>query len=253
MFREAKVDVRLHEYQSFADCDTALENNVCHVAYTDLFQLRVHNICDSSHVLTTFDGQLCLMSARGKRIRTTKNLKERMVALNRHGTADYWSDQIVSEAGFEPTDIYRPQINDIRLRTTMLCDELVDAAILPEPYATWAELKGHRRITNTKALGLPTACLAMQKDLTRDEHRRNQVEALTKVYKAARQAMRDNACADSLRSILMHQYTLPGEVADSLTRRIIDTPDLFDTHTGKIKGSDIDIVNKWWTKRHSYN
>lgn len=253
VFEKEKLDVRLHEYLSTADCDTALTNKVCQVAYTDLFRLKMMNLCDTTHVLATLDGKLYLISARGKRIRSTKHLKERMVTLNRHSTADYWSDQILEEAGLEAMDIYRPQINDIRLRTTMLCDELVDAAILPEPYASWAELKGHRRIAQTGEFTLPTACFAIDSEVSNDTHRKKQMAALIRVFRAAEGAMKKELCTDSLRSILLNKFTLPNEVVDSLIQHQADSPTLVVPNIGTAKSQDIEIVEKWWTKRHSYN
>ena len=265
LFDKEQLDVRLHSFNSTADCDTALLNRVCQVAYTDLFRLRAHNICDSAHVLALLDGRLYLVSARGKRIRSTKHLKERMVALNRHSTADYWSDIIVEEAGLQPSDIYRPQINDIRLRTTMLIDELVDAAILPEPYASWAALKGHRIIAKTDSLPLPVACFALGDSLQRDAHRRQQMTKLLKVYRTAEQALQQEVCTDSLRSLFVRQYSLPDEVADSLALRqpFASCSNKATQASQKVERSLLTshfslstafgIVEKWWTKRHSYN
>ena len=253
LFEKENLDVRLHEYLSTADCDTALANKVCQVAYTDLFRLKMMDRCDTTHVLATLDGKLYLISARGKRIRSTKHLKERMVALNRHSTADYWSDQILEEAGLEALDIYRPQINDIQLRTSMVSDELIDAAILPEPYASWAEMNGHRRIAQTGDFALPTACFAIDKETANDTHRKQQMTALIRVFRASVSALKKEVCQDSLRSILINKFALPNEVADSLMLRKADSPALAVPSIGTAKSQDIEIVDKWWTKRHSYN
>ena len=77
--------------------------------------------------------------------------------------------------------------------------------------------------------------------------------ALIRVFRAAEGAMKKELCTDSLRSILLNKFTLPNEVVDSLIQHQADSPTLVVPNIGTAKSQDIEIVEKWWTKRHSYN
>lgn len=217
MFKAEKLDVRLEEYLSQMDCDTAIQNQRVEVAYTDI--LRVLQMKENIGVVTIMSGKLSLLTARTKRIRKLKNMNERMLALDRLSTSDYWSDKLMEEAGMEQTDIYRPQINDIRLRTSMLTEQLVDAALLPEPYATEAEMRGERRMkTQLEADTLPYFnCLAINRQSLSEPYRKKQIQQFIAIYDKAVKEMNGKDCQqDSIRRILGRQYAIPTEVIDTL-------------------------------------
>lgn len=48
----------------------------------------------------------------------------------------------MERADMRRDSIFRPQVNDLWLRTDMLCDSLLDAAMLPNPMAETAKRKG---------------------------------------------------------------------------------------------------------------
>lgn len=226
LFREAGVDVRLHEYLSQMDCDTALLGGWDEVAYTDIPRtLEMQNDSTALRVIMSMEGKLKLVTARTKRIRTLRHLDEHMIAIDRLSTADYLSDRITAQAGLEQTAVYRPQINNIQLRRTMLMEQLVDAALLPEPYATQARLKGNRILpfagSGKAADSLRNIMsdfngLVVRKELLSDTMRCRQVKLLIQVYNRSIDALNTTPERDTLRSIFSQQYDLPAEVTDSI-------------------------------------
>ncbi len=217
MFKAENLDVSLIEYLSQMDCDTALQNKYVEVAYTDI--IRVLQMKENISVITSMYGKLSLLTAHSKRIRKLKHLNERMVALDRLSTADYWSDRLMDEAGMEMNAIYRPQINDIRLRTSMFTEQLLDAALLPEPYATQAEMQGNRRIkTQLDGDTLPLFnCLAIDRRLLSDSLRHKQITLFLTIYDKAIKKMNSKECKqDVIHSILKSQYEIPESILDTL-------------------------------------
>ena len=196
------------------DCDTALLNARVELAFTDLPRcLEMQGDSLPLRVILTTGGNISLLTAKKTRIRNPKHLNERMVALERLSAADYWSDQVMKQAGMEENAIYRPQINDILLRTTMLLEQLVDAAFLPEPYATLVELNGHKRLFTPSTPSL--ACLAMRHQVLTDTRRVQQVELFIEAYQEAVEQLNRTPNQDTLRSILYQEYQLPAELADT--------------------------------------
>ena len=243
LFEAEGVSISISEYLSQMDCDTALERGRMEVAYTDI--PRTLQMKKKTHIVTALEGKMSLVTARTKRIRNLKHLNERMVALDRLSQADYWSDQVMLQAGLEQSAIYRPQFNDIRLRTAMLTEQLVDAALLPEPYVTQAAIRGNRSIFTTPDSAPQLACLATLQTTWTDTLRRVQIELFIAAYnKAVNEMNGEKRNDDTLRNILKRQYALTTEVCDSLL-----LPHFHQAHQPKSK--DTDLAAQWLKGRKS--
>lgn len=241
LFEKVGVDVCLVEYLSQMDCDTAVQNNRVHLSYTDI--ARTLQMPEDIRVVMGMEGRLSLITARTKRIRQLKHLNERMVAIDRLSQTDYWSDELMRLAGLDQAAIYRPQINDVRLRTAMLMEQLVDAALLPEPYATQAQKKGNRRIFEMSDSSLKMACLVMPAKLLRDSVRTKQVELFFAAYDKAVETLNGNDFnRDSLNCILRQQYEMPKDLADSIV-----LPNFHNAHLPKT--ADVDKAMLWLQER----
>lgn len=243
LFNEAGIRVRLSEYLSQMDCDTALTKGSAEVAYTDM--VRVMELQSDTlplHVVATLEGRMRLVTAHTKRLRDLKQLKERMIALDRLSRADYWSDELMQRTGLDQADIYRPQINDLSLRTSMLTEQLVDAALLPEPWATVAESKGNRCLFTTPKDASVHACLATQGRCLADSTRSQQIKTFLTVFDKATDLLNGNVNRDTLRYILTRQYALPSAIADS-----IRLPRL--ARSSAPQQSEVETVRQWLLSR----
>ena len=216
LFAQRGLDLRIKPYLSQMDCDTALLNARVELAFTDLPRcLEMQGDSLPLRAILSTGGHASLLAAKKTRIRNPKHLNERMVALERLSAADYWSDQVVKLAGLNETDIYRPQINDIQLRTTMLLEQLVDAAFLPEPYATLVELNGHKRLFTPNDSAPSLTCLAMRRQVLTEARRVRQVELFVEAYQEAVKQLGQTPNQDTLRTIFYQEYQLPAELADT--------------------------------------
>lgn len=241
IFRETGIDVRLVEYMSQMDCDTAMQRGWVELAYGDM--ARTLLMQDNMRVIMSLPGHPVLITARSKRIRQLKHLNERMVALDRLSAADYWSDQLMTQAGLDQTAIYRPQVNDIRLRTSMLTEQLLDAALLPEPYATQATMAGNRRLYTPADSTTALAGIVMPKTMLADTTRTAQIRKFIIAYDKAADLLNSNERnSDSLCNILQRNYSLPQHLADSL-----HIPTF--AHAQRPKTKDIDTVARWLKTR----
>ena len=226
MFQEGGVDVRLHEFLSQMDCDTALQKGHVHVAFTDLARLL------------ELQGEQVNYRAIAS---INAHLDERMIALDRLSAADYWSDEIMREAGLSSTAIYRPQINDIQLRTRMLTEQMTDGAMLPEPYASEAEMQGHKRLFTSDTTAI-LFCFASPQDVLIDTMRNAQVRKFLKIYDNAVKQLNSGNNPEVVRNLLTKQYAIPQGVLDSLhlpSLRPLSIP----------RQSDADKAMTWMRKR----
>ncbi len=236
-FAKEGVDVRLHDFLSQMDCDTAMIGGSVDLAYTDiaralLMKQKVRAIC-------SLPGSMSLITAHSKRIRQSKHLVERMVAVDRMSRADYLSDEIMRQEDLDPTAIYRPQINDIRLRTSMLDEQLLDAAILPEPYSQWMEIKGNRRLYTPADSSPALACMIAKETTLEDSLRNKQIELFLVAYqKAVNDLNKRQVHQNVIYDILRESYSIPKEICDS-----IHLPKL--PHAKPISTDEVNTMSTW--------
>ncbi len=217
MFDSAGVSVRLWRYRAQMDVDTSVLRRHVQLAVSDPFRairLQSDSLCISP--LLAMDEPLSLMALKGKRVKQMQQMKEKTVAVCRLSCTDYWCQRMTADARIDLSQIFRPQVNDIYLRADMLRNGLLDAAMLPEPYATWAAMEGHKRIRRTKP---PCICnalwIAPHRERDHNSHEA-QAQAFARIYREAIERMAISTQADTLRAILTSEYGLPPLLADSI-------------------------------------
>jgi NitT/TauT family transport system substrate-binding protein len=236
------LDIRLLRYSAQMDIDTAITKGHADIAYTDI--IRAIRLSDSTH-LSSFlavDEPITLVAPKGKRISKAKQMSEKMIAICRLCATDYWCDKMLDSAKISPDSIYRPQINDVRLRGKMLCTGLLEGAMLEEPYASWAILEGNKKLMKTKDESIQLAVWVIADSLTKDKRKKEQARKFISVYKAAVENINKGLYADSLRSILVKEYEIPESIVDSLNIIPIKQPTL-------PKKKDVDEAANWLTGR----
>ena len=211
------LDLRILTLQAQLDTDTALLRRRAELVYSDLARAIMIQQTDTSdlRVIATCEGRLRLLTAYRGRVRQIRQLKERMVAVARHSITDYWSDRLMDTASMAQTDIFRPQINNVRVRTDMLCNGTMDAALLPEPYATEAQLRGNKVNFSTKKLKPQLAALVVPAQVISESSRVHQIALLLKGYQLACEKMNAQQ-ADCLPELLRSLCSVPDTLIDSV-------------------------------------
>ncbi len=207
------------EWQTFMaqmDLDTALARGHLDGIYSDLVRSALLQSRDTFPVVVMgFDGDWKVITSQTLRLRNPSQLRERMVAVARHSATDWLSDCLARAGGLPEDRIYRPQINNITLRTEMLDNAQVDAAILPEPQATQAVAAGHRYIYSSREENARMGCLTFSRTSLARSGRDGMLRKLVEGYDRAVAALnsRGKAACDSL---LRAAYGLTERVVDSL-------------------------------------
>ena len=144
------LDMKLLRYQAQMDIDTAILYGHVDIAFTDLIRVRRLQKDVSLTPIASCDEPLSLISLKTKRVKQVNQMKEQMIAISRLSATDYWCDRVLDSTRTNHDDIYRPQINDVRLRAEMVHQGLIDAAMMGEPFATWMTMSGHKRLFQSK-------------------------------------------------------------------------------------------------------
>lgn len=225
MFDSAGVKICLDRYRAQMDVDTTILRGHVHVAVTDLVRaIRLQNDSVRLSVLLAADEPLSMVAQKGKRIKKMAQMKERMVAVSRLSATDYWCQRMQKDAGMDALQLFRPQINDVFLRADMLLNGLIDAAMLPEPYATWTVLEGNPRVNQSKPNEMSNALWVAPFKKKLSDRYLTQLKIFTQVYRTAVEKLISNPQPDTLRTILVDEYRLPVLLADSIQLPLMALP-----------------------------
>lgn len=216
MFKDLGLDIRLHTFNAQMDCDTAFARKHVDVCYTDLIRAALLQSKGTGlHVFMQADGHHELITAKNKRIRSISQLKERMIGMARHSVTDLLLDTVIGQSRLDAATVYHPQINDIVLRYDMLRNTTLDAAFLPEPYATQSRIEGNKSIYDSREKDIRLMAFMVSDEALKDERKTAQLQLLIKGYNLAAEAINRQENADSIRHILAG-YPVSTATTDSL-------------------------------------
>lgn len=186
IFNRLDANISLKTYFAQMDCDTAFCKQHADVAYTDLIRAALLQSKGTPlYVFMQTDGYHELVTAVSKRIRQPKQMKEKMVGMARHSVTDYLCDVLVEKGKFKADELYQPQINDIALRTAMLQNATLDAAFLPDPYATQAQMHQNRGILNSKNEKIQLTAMMVHRNALKKAQKAKALKGLIAGYNQA--------------------------------------------------------------------
>ena len=231
------LEMELLRYQAQMDIDTAIAFGHADIAYTDL--IRIAKLNKAKVTLSAFascDEPISLISLKTKRVKQVNQMKEQMIAVSRLSATDYWCDRLLDSTRTSYDDIYRPQVNDVRLRAEMLRQGLIDAAMMGEPYATWMTMLGHKRLFLSKGKQ-PQLYAWANISATK-----KQQKVFLDILKEATEQLSKPSEAALLRDILKLEYQLPPTLVDSIELQPV-------RQVSAVRTTDTEEAEKWLSKR----
>ena len=215
LFDSLGLKVQIASYRSQMDCDTALLSRTADGGWADNERLKhLGKPATQWHTLLKDSGCWQLLVNSKQRIKQVKDLNGRTLAISRQSASTTVLAEALRTGSLKPEQVYRPQINDLKLRASMLAAGQVDGAVLPWPYTSMATAQGCRTLYTEKEAG-EHGCLVVKAQLAQSEAGKRQLELLEKGRKMALDSIaKKGAAAYSL--ILQNDYGLPKEVADTV-------------------------------------
>lgn len=211
------LDMRLHHYSSFMDADTAFYRQRVHVFVTDSVRLAFIQKKWSAKSIFAVPEPLALILKRESSHQKLTGLFEETIGISRHCADETWCLQLIDSARMSIYDVYRPQVHDIVLRSQMLQNKLLDAAILSEPYVTLLHKQGCPLLATCTNGPLAKILFAANDTLTQDPHRLQQITLLEKVYNEASNLINKGYESDNIKSILLNDYGVSTSQLDSIS------------------------------------
>lgn len=215
IYRRLGLQVHLASYASQMDCDTALLGQTVDGGIADSVRWAAWGKRASSF-RTMWKGNrrwqfVVRAGLRGKEIRT---LRGRTLATARQATEDHLLTDFLKQGGVEREAVYRPQINDLRLRAAMLADKQYDGAFLSWPYVALARQRGVRIWKGALPASAPTL-FVMKRSRLESPRVKKQWELFEQGRRMAMDSLRIKGPA-AYTVLLQQTYRLPAEVADTL-------------------------------------
>lgn len=184
LFEAQNVDVRLKSVGSMADCREALEVGKVEGAAIDellMQQLNSKETWLKSAMQTKLDLQF--VTSKKSRITRLDQLNDKVIAADRHGESRRMAERAIDSLGGSKQMSFIVQVEDVKVRYDMLFTGNVDAAVLPEPFASMAVKAGAKKIGNVAQQN--KGCIAFSTRALADRRRQQQYDAFMKAVKIA--------------------------------------------------------------------
>lgn len=178
-----KLNLEFISYDAMMDIDTAIISNTAHIYFSD--SLRICRIKEDSlrpTLLLPVPTRFSLVANAEKKIDSITDLHTRMVGGTRWSQLEEYLLSLIDSTPENQNEIYHVQINSIPLRFRMITDGLLDAAIIPQPWADSLSAMGHNTLCDTLLCGMGLYISPMA---LKDSTLLRQAQILRKLYAKA--------------------------------------------------------------------
>lgn len=156
--------ILLQYHSSKADCDTALAGGSVSAIFTDY--VRANNIkanwvkmvrqkrgkkakIDSLSIFPNDNLQLYLFTNYKARLNEAKQLTDKMIAVDRNSSEAVMAQHVLDSVKLSNEKAFLVNVLNYNVRRDMITSNIMDAVVLPEPYASVIRKAGHKSIYST--------------------------------------------------------------------------------------------------------
>ena len=186
LFDSLGADVRLKQFTAQMDCDTAVVGGSVQGTITDLVRAeRMVQQGTPLQYISSTNTYWQLYTNRTARIRTLKQLDDKMVGMARYSATDLLADFVRDSAKIEKEKLFKIQVNDVHIRLKMLQNSEIDAVLLTEPQATLAKIGRQQLVFDSRKIPVQLGVIAFREKDLKDKERQHQLEVFKKGYNMA--------------------------------------------------------------------
>jgi NitT/TauT family transport system substrate-binding protein len=171
-FAEEDLDVELITFNSALEEDAALQAGGIDGYFNDPINAIVMinggvdmSIINSPYIANTDDRMFAILVPPGSEITGIDELKGVEVAISYSTNIEYMQDKILEYYGFTGDEISSQEVKQIPVRLQLLLSGGLDAALLPEPLISAAELQGARVIADDRVISFSETVIALSNSL----------------------------------------------------------------------------------------
>lgn len=207
LFDSLGVSVKLITFDAAMDADTAFVNGDVDGIVSDLIKASIwRGNGDSVKVVMGGDIKMYLITAQNARIMKAESMKEKIIGITRFSCVDYFTDKILESVKLTPTDLNKPQINNLVLRCQMVDQNQYDGAIMTEPYASEAVARGARRLNCSTDMNMPLMAFVFTDSTT--AARKSDIQKVIKAYDMAVESLNNDTLITNVLSFIPKEHTV---------------------------------------------
>ncbi len=149
-FADAGIEIDLIPVSSAAERDTVVQTGAAECALTDINGVVLTNAGEANPLKMISTARQAsaeqpvfyLLASPQSGITSPEQLAGATIAISENTIIDYWNDRMLASAGLDPADVEKTNVPAIPVRLELMLSGQVDAAILPDPLASLAQLQG---------------------------------------------------------------------------------------------------------------
>ncbi len=149
-FEKAGVKVKIEQFKSAKDRDSAFQSGALDGVITDILA-----VCFAKEggfevkITSKTDGNYKLLAAKTSGVTSIEQIKGKSIAISKNTLIEYATDKLLQAANLSEKEIKKEIVPQIPVRLEMLQNGKVDAATLPDPLASVAVKNGAIVIDST--------------------------------------------------------------------------------------------------------
>lgn len=221
MFEKVGLDVQIFPFKSSSDQSKALEAGELDVVMNDMIvQSLVKKAgVDTKIVATAFganpkEGRFVVVGAPNSNLKEAKDLIGKRVAISTNTMMEYLLNQYEGYYNIKPEEIELVNMPNLMLRVeTLLAGNDIDAAILPDPLASFAISKGGVVVIDDTTL---EENFSQSVFLVTDDYLKNNSASIDTFMEVLARSMEDiNSNPDKYRELALSKANVPENLKDS--------------------------------------
>lgn len=220
LFARAGLKVELVPFNSARERDLALQaksidGEVADIVATALLRKggTPVKIVSLTMGATPSEGRFALVARPGSAVSRPEQLRGATVGISENTIIEYVADRLLQGAGVEPGSVQKVAVPQIPERLQLLLGGRLEAALLPDPFATLAEKKGGRVILDDTKIdrNLSQVVLIFREETIKEKG--PAIKKLLQVYAEAAGLVSSHA--DKYRELFITRARIPAELKDT--------------------------------------
>ncbi len=221
-FAEENLNVELVTFNSALEEDAALQAGEIDGYFNDPINAIVMinggvdmSIINSPYIANEEDRMFAILVSPKSSITDVDELKRVEIAIAYSTNIEYMQDKILEYYGFTEDEIANQEVKQIPVRLQLLLSGELEAALLPEPLVSTAELQGARVIADDRVISFSETVIALDNSLMQQDPTLKE-RFLTACQKAANRINTDpESCTEllytkcSVPEVLQGKYSIP--------------------------------------------
>jgi NitT/TauT family transport system substrate-binding protein len=184
IFDSLRLAVKLMPMADVTDRDTLFMQKVTDgVILSSVEALRMQQQGVSVVPVAPCEGRLMLVASADSNFVSLRQLVNRCLAVADKNVSAYYAEQLITRLNYTTDQLGMPSLADEALRTQMLIEEQVDAAVLSEPYVSKAVSEGCKVLADSRTSRSLYSLLAFSDSIV--QTRRPELQQLLMGYNLA--------------------------------------------------------------------